>query len=432
MATSAELKQNILNGGYDQAFAKLYGADTATVAAQRVRYVDMIDHFEENFGTGRTVCLYSAPGRTEIGGNHTDHNNGVVIAAAVNLDIIAVVAKNDENVVRVISHGFGKIDDVNLRDLTPQPVEAEHSASLIRGVAAGIVKDGGKVGGFDCYTTSDVLGGSGLSSSAAFEVCMGAIFRGEYNDNDMKRFDQVKNAMISQYAENVFFGKPCGLMDQTASSVGGVVAIDFADPARPQVEQIPLDFAATGHALCILDSGAGHADLTAEYAAITAELGTVCRCFGKEVLREVPEEAFLADLPRVRVEAGDRAVLRAFHFYAENRRAGAQAQALKDGDFDAFLALVRDSGRSSALYLQNVVPTGQTAHQELLLAIALCERILNGKGAVRVHGGGFGGTVQAFVPADLLAEFQTRTEAVLGAGSCHVLSIRPAGGVRLA
>ena len=239
-------------------------------------------------------------------------------------------------------------------------------------------------------------------------------------------------AQIGQYAENVYFGKPCGLMDQTASSVGGVVAIDFADPARPQVEQIPLDFAATGHALCILDSGAGHADLTAEYAAITAELGAVCRCFGKEVLREVPEEAFLADLPRVRVAAGDRAVLRAFHCYAENRRAGAQAQALKDGDFDAFLALVRDSGRSSALYLQNVVPTGQTAHQELLLAIALCERILNGKGAVRVHGGGFGGTVQAFVPADLLAEFQTRTEAVLGAGSCHVLSIRPAGGVRLA
>ena len=319
MATSAELKQNILNGGYDQAFAKLYGADTATVAAQRVRYVDMIDHFEENFGTGRTVCLYSAPGRTEIGGNHTDHNNGVVIAAAVNLDIIAVVAKNDENVVRVISHGFGKIDDVNLRDLTPQPVEAEHSASLIRGVAAGIVKDGGKVGGFDCYTTSDVLGGSGLSSSAAFEVCMGAIFRGEYNDNDMKRFDQVKNAMISQYAENVFFGKPCGLMDQTACAVGKVITIDFKEVGHPVVREVPFDLAAKGFALCISDTKGSHADLTDDYAAVRREMESVAEFFGKKVLRDVDEETFLKAIPEVRKVTGDRAVVRAIHFYNPGR-----------------------------------------------------------------------------------------------------------------
>ena len=327
-----------------------------------------------------------------------------------------------------------KAEELNRRHIpiwVMEPLRGGRLARLSDGDAARLAVLGCPLqgAGLDAYVVSNVPGGSGLSSSAAFEVLVGAMLSGLFWPG---RCSPVEIAQIGQYAENVYFGKPCGLMDQTASSVGGVVAIDFADPARPQVEQIPLDFAATGHALCILDSGAGHADLTAEYAAITAELGAVCRCFGKEVLREVPEEAFLADLPRVRVAAGDRAVLRAFHCYAENRRAGAQAQALKDGDFDAFLALVRDSGRSSALYLQNVVPTGQTAHQELLLAIALCERILNGKGAVRVHGGGFGGTVQAFVPADLLAEFQTRTEAVLGAGSCHVLSIRPAGGVRLA
>ena len=389
----------------------------------------MLDRYAKTFGS-RPEALFSAPGRTELGGNHTDHQHGRVLAAAVDLDVLAAAAPNQSGMIRVQSEGYPLLV-VDLAELSPRPEEANTSAALIRGVAARLAALGCSLqgAGLDAYVVSNVPGGSGLSSSAAFEVLVGAMLSGLFWPG---RCSPVEIAQIGQYAENVYFGKPCGLMDQTASSVGGVVAIDFADPARPQVEQIPLDFAATGHALCILDSGAGHADLTAEYAAITDELGAVCRCFGKEVLREVPEEAFLADLPRVRVAAGDRAVLRAFHFYAENRRAGAQAQALKDGDFDAFLALVRDSGRSSALYLQNVVPTGQTAHQELLLAIALCERILNGKGAVRVHGGGFAGTVQAFVPADLLAEFQTRTEAVLGAGSCHVLSIRPAGGVRLA
>ena len=353
-----------------------------------------------------------------------------MLAAAVDLDVLAAASPNQSGMIRVQSEGYPLLV-VDLAELSPRPEEANTSAALIRGVAARLAALGCPLqgAGLDAYVVSNVPGGSGLSSSAAFEVLVGAMLSGLFWPG---RCSPVEIAQIGQHAENVYFGKPCGLMDQTASSVGGVVAIDFADPARPQVEQIPLDFAATGHALCILDSGAGHADLTAEYAAITDELRAVCRCFGREVLREVPEEAFLAELPRVRGAAGDRAALRAFHFYAENRRAGEQAQALKNGDFDAFLALVRDSGRSSALYLQNVVPTGQTAHQELLLTIALCERILNGRGAVRVHGGGFGGTAQAFVPVDLLAEFQARTEAVLGAGSCHVLSIRPAGGVRLA
>ena len=431
MATSAELKQNILNGGYDQAFAKLYGADTATVAAQRVRYVDMIDHFEENFGTGRTVCLYSAPGRTEIGGNHTDHNNGVVIAAAVNLDIIAVVAKNDENVVRVISHGFGKIDDVNLRDLTPQPVEAEHSASLIRGVAAGIVKDGGKVGGFDCYTTSNVLRGSGLSSSAAFEVCIGAILRGEYNNNDMEKFSQVKIAQIGQWAENVYFGKPCGLMDQMASSVGNIITIDFADKANPDVEPVQVDFSKAGLALCILDSGADHADLTGEYAAIPNECRAVAAVCGGEVLRDVPFETFLANIPACRKQCGDRAVLRAFHFYADNDRVPQQVAALREGDFDAFLQMVTASGNSSWEYLQNVIPAGYKEHQEVAVTIAAAKHYLGGKGAVRVHGGGFAGTVQAFVPVEMLADFKANMEKILGAGRCHVLNIRPEGGAVL-
>jgi galactokinase len=241
----------------------------------------------------------------------------------------------------------------------------------------------------------------------------------------------VELAQIGQYAENVFFGKPCGLMDQTASSVGGVVAIDFADTEHPVVEQISLDLTAHGYALCILDSGAGHADLTGEYAAITDELKTVCGYFGKEVLRDVPEDTFLAALPQVRQAAGDRAVLRALHVYDENRRAADEAQALREDDFDKFLSLVRQSGQSSALYLQNVVPLGQSAHQELLLTIALCERILAGRGAVRVHGGGFGGTAQAFVPLDLLDTFKAKTEAVLGQGSCHVVTIRPVGGVQI-
>ena len=429
MATSAELKQNILNGGYDQAFAKLYGADTATVAAQRVRYVDMIDHFEENFGTGRTVCLYSAPGRTEIGGNHTDHNNGVVIAAAVNLDIIAVVAKNDENVVRVISHGFGKIDDVNLRDLTPQPVEAEHSASLIRGVAAGIVKDGGKVGGFDCYTTSNVLRGSGLSSSAAFEVCIGAILRGEYNNNDMGKFSQVKIAQIGQYAENVFFGKPCGLMDQTACAVGGVITIDFKDPAHPIVGQTSIDLAKHKLAMCITDTKGSHADLTDDYAAIRREMESVAEQMGKKVLREVDEDAFYAAIPQLRKAVGDRAVVRAIHFYNDCRRAAQLCDAVREDDFETFLRLIIEGGHSSFEFNQNAYSIKNPQEQGVPLALAISQKVLNGRGAWRLQGGGFAGTIQAFVPLALLETYKNAIDAVFGAGSCHVLSVRNYGAV---
>jgi galactokinase len=421
------LEARLQAGTLDGQLLRLYGP--GRLEAARTRCSGVIANFTKVFGCPPDA-LFSAPGRTELGGNHTDHQHGRVLAAGIDLDILSAAAPNQSGMIRIQSEGYPLLV-VDLRDLTPRPEETNTSAALIRGVAARLAAMGCPLqgAGLDAYIVSDVPGGSGLSSSAAFEVLIGTML------NDLfwgGRCTPVELAQIGQYAENTFFGKPCGLMDQTASSVGGVVAIDFADTSRPVVEQISLDLHAAGYALCILDSGADHADLTEEYAAITDELRAVCRYFGKEVLREVPENAFMAALPEIRKTAGDRAALRAFHFYGENIRAADQAQALKSGNFPEFLRLVRESGHSSALYLQNVIPTGQTAHQELMLTLALCDRILSGQGAVRVHGGGFGGTAQAFVPLDLLDSFQLQTEAVLGIGSCHVLSIRPVGGVRLA
>lgn len=427
MANTIELKQQIAQGEYDAAFAKLYGADA--VQEQRKRYTDLIDEFEKKYGTNRTVRLYSAPGRTEIGGNHTDHNNGVVLAGSVNLDMVAVVSPNEENVIRVKSLGFDKIDDVDVTNLVPQPREAEHSASLIRGVAKGIVDAGGKVGGFDCYTTSDVLGGSGLSSSAAFEVCMGAIFRGEYNDNDMKRFDQVKNAMISQYAENVFFGKPCGLMDQTACAVGKVITIDFKEVGHPVVREVPFDLAAKGFALCISDTKGSHADLTDDYAAVRREMESVAEFFGKKVLRDVDEETFLKAIPEVRKVTGDRAVVRAIHFYNDSRRAGEIYEAIKADDFDRFLQLIIEGGHSSFEFNQNAYSIKNPKEQGVPVALALSQRVLNGRGAWRLQGGGFAGTIQAFVPVDLLDAYKAAIDGCFGEGSCHVLNIRNYGAV---
>ncbi len=418
---------NLLSGELDNMLIRLYGEDRLEDA--RARCAGVLAGFTKTF-SAMPEALFSAPGRTELGGNHTDHQHGRVLAAAVDLDILAAAAPNQSGMIRVQSEGYPLIV-VDLRELAPKSEEENTSAALIRGVAARLSAMGCPLrnAGLDAYVVSTVPGGSGLSSSAAFEVLIGTMLNELFWDG---RCTPVEIAQIGQYAENVFFGKPCGLMDQTASSVGGVVAIDFADTANPLVEQIELDLRQAGYALCILDSGAGHADLTAEYASITQELKAVCRFFGREVLREVPEDVFLAALPQVRKAAGDRAVLRAFHVYAENRRAADEARALREGDFGRFLDLVRQSGQSSALYLQNVVPTGQTVNQELLVTIALAERILAGRGAVRVHGGGFGGTAQAFVPLDLLAEFKATIESVLGKGSCHAVTIRPVGGARLA
>ena len=377
--------------------------------------------FFDTFGR-QAQYLFSAPGRTEIGGNHTDHQLGRVLAGAVSLETVAAVAENGENIIRVQSEGYPRCE-IALDDLSIRPEEFGSTAALIRGVAAGT----GLKKGFDAYVSSTVLPGSGLSSSAAFEVLLGVIA----NHLSGAGLNAVEIAQLGQRVENEYFGKPCGLMDQMASAVGGVITIDFADPAQPAVEHLDFDLAAQGHALCIIDSGADHADLTDEYAAIPREMKAVAAVFGKAVLREVCEADFMTRLNEVRRAAGDRAAMRALHFFAENRRVTEQVDALRAGDFEGFLRLVSESGRSSWLYLQNVVPTGATAHQELAMALALAQRLLKGRGACRVHGGGFAGTIQAFVPLELLDEFKNGMEAVLGVGSCHVLSIRPEGGILL-
>ncbi len=370
--------------------------------------------------------LFSAPGRTELGGNHTDHQLGRVLAGAVSVDTLAAVAPNGERVIRIQSEGY-PLCTVSLDELEIRPQEFGSTLSLIRGVAARITQMGHAVRGFDAFVTSRVLPGSGLSSSAAFEVLLGTVI----NSLDNCGLSAIEIAQIGQYAENDYFGKPCGLMDQMASSVGGIVTIDFADKDAPVVEPLHFDFASCGHALCIVNSGADHADLTDEYAAIPREMKAVCALFGKEHLREVDEDAFFARLREIRAAAGDRAAMRAMHFFADNRRVAQQVEALKANDFARFLELVSESGRSSWLYLQNVVPTGSTLHQELALSLALADRLLQGRGACRVHGGGFAGTIQAFVPLDLLDSFRSGMEAVLGEGSCQVLSIRPEGGILL-
>ena len=371
--------------------------------------------------------IFSAPGRTEICGNHTDHQHGAVLAAAVNLETVADVTLNGTDLIRVASEGYAPVE-IDLKDLSIHEEEKNSTAAIIRGVAAVFAKKGATLQGFDAKVRSTVLPGSGLSSSAAFEVLIGTILNNLFYDN---KCSAVEIAQIGQYAENVYFGKPCGLMDQTASSVGNMVFIDFADPKAPIVERINFDFAKAGHALCIIDSGADHADLTDEYAAIPGELKQLCAHFGKEVLRDIPEEDFFAAIPKLRHQVPDRAILRAIHFYQENKRVFRQAEALKAGDFDTFLNLTKESGRSSWMYLQNITPAGAVEQQAVAVALAMCDTLLAGRGAYRVHGGGFAGTVQAFVPTDMLDSFKSGIEAVLGEGSCHVLQIRPEGGIRV-
>ncbi len=371
------------------------------------------------------VMVFSAPGRTELSGNHTDHQHGRVLAAAVNLEMLAQVSANERNTLCVCSEGFGTTE-IDLNDLAMRKSEKNSTAALVRGIAAKFTQNGAALFGLDISVTSSVLPGSGLSSSAAFEVLIGTILNHIFCGG---RFSPVEIAQIGQWAENTYFGKPCGLMDQTASSVGGIISIDFADPANPMVEKLDFDFSTCGHTLCIIDSGADHADLTEEYAAITREMKSVAAMFDKEVLRDVNKNEFYSRLPELRTSCGSRAVLRAMHFFEENERVRLQVRAIKNDDFSAFLNYVTESGRSSWMLLQNVIPTGSTAHQEVAFALTLAERLLNGRGAVRVHGGGFAGTIQAFVPNDLLPHFKSEIEHVLGEGSCHVLSIRQQGGI---
>ncbi len=423
MTAAATMTEKIRSGGYDEAFARLYGADQ--VEAQRERYAQAVAGFATTYGEdGAPLMLFSAPGRTEIGGNHTDHNHGRVLAGSVNLDVIAV-ARPVPGGVRVRSEGY-PMDVVSLDRLEPVEEEKNRSASLIRGTAARFRQLGYEIGGFDAYTTSNVLKGSGLSSSAAFEVLIGVIFNHLFNGG---RVDAVEIAQIAQYAENAFFGKPCGLMDQMASSVGNIITIDFADTEHPVIERVDFDFSQTGHALCIVDVGGNHADLTHEYAAVPAEMKAVARSLGVEYLRQTDMATLLAHIPALRKEHGDRAVLRAIHFLRDNERVPRQVAALRAGDFEQFKQLVIASGHSSFEYLQNVYAACAVEEQGMSLALALAQGVLDGCGAWRVHGGGFGGTTQNFVPLDKLEEFRTVMESVFGAGSCHVLSIRPCGGV---
>ena len=384
-------------------------------------YEELKRGFALQFGR-KPDFVFSAPGRTELSGNHTDHQHGCVMAAAVNREALAAVAENGTQTVRLLSQGYGLLE-IDLTDMEIHESEINTTAALIRGVASQFQQYG--LRGFDAYVTSTVLSGSGLSSSAAFEVLVGTIFNHLLNGGK----SAIEIAQIGQYAENVYFGKPCGLMDQMASSVGNIIAIDFADPAHPVVTPMAFDFSGSGYSLCVIDSGAGHEDLTDEYAAITRELKQVCGCFGKEFLRDVDENTFYSKLAEVRKTCGDRAVLRAIHVFEENGRVAMQKKALENNDFDTFLRHVKESGVSSWRFLQNVVPSGWKEHQEVALALALAEKLLAGKGACRVHGGGFAGTIQAFVPNEMLEEFRTGVENVLGEGSCHVMSIRKEGGV---
>ncbi len=426
------LTQDLTTGHYAKTLAHLYCCPEEATNLHASRFCAVLDGLCATFGAHESAALFSAPGRTEIGGNHTDHQNGCVLAGSVNIDMIAAVAANDCDMLRVQSEGYD-LCEIPLADLAIKKEEENTSASILRGTCAAFAARGAALSGLDVYISSNVPKGSGVSSSAAFETMIGTILNELFlgKEGSPEKVTALEIAQIGQWAENVYFGKPCGLMDQTASSVGNIITIDFADKNAPVVTPVHVDFAKAGLALCILDSGADHADLTDEYAAVPTECRAVAAVCGAEVLREVPFDTFVANVPACRKACGDRAVLRAFHFYADNARVGKQVAALQNGDFDTFLALVNESGESSWQLLQNVTPAGYKENQDVAIAITVAKEALGGKGAVRVHGGGFAGTIQAFVPLALLDTFRAKTEAVLGEGKCHVLSIRPVGGYKL-
>lgn len=406
----------------DCQFKKMTGSDD--VSAEKKRWVEFLEKFEfEN----EDLHLLSVSGRTEIGGNHTDHQRGCVLAASLSLDTIAAAGKLSQMKAAVQSEGF-EIKPVDLTDLCVHPDEKETSEALIRGVAAGFVKRGYQIGGLEAVMHSQVLKGSGMSSSASFEVMIGLIFSVLYNEGKVAKEELAK---IAQEAENVYFGKPCGLMDQMACAMGGAVAIDFKELHQPVLNQIDFDLHKQGYALCLVDTGGSHADLSDEYGKMPQEMKEAAALLGVQVLSETTKEAFYKKLPEMRGRISDRSLLRAMHYFDETDRAQKEALALKENRFQDFLGLVNESGRSSFMYLQNVVLFSDSQHQPLALALALSEQLLKGKGAWRVHGGGLAGTIQAFVPYAFLQEYQTRMEACFGKGSCHVLSIRPEGAFQL-
>lgn len=425
MKKAGEIRDYISSGKMDERLLDIY-ADEQVVEYNRNRYVKAIEKFEELYGD-REVMICSAPGRSEVGGNHTDHQRGQVLACGLNLDAIAVVTPESDGIIRILSDDFD-LDDIDINHLSKEEVKDGSSEALVAGVASKLKEDGYNIGGFSAFITSDVLMGAGMSSSAAFEVLIGVIFSHLYNDG---KIDAVYNAQVAQYAENVYFGKPCGLMDQMASSVGSLVNIDFKDVKNPVVKKVNVDFDAFNHSLCIVDTKGSHADLTPEYAAIPAEMKSVAALFGKEVLREVPEEEFYNNLSMVREKVGDRAAIRAIHFYNDHSICGKEVKALEAGDFELFKSLIKESGNSSFKYLQNVYPVCDLKSQGVAICLALSDRILGSHGVCRVHGGGFAGTIQAFVENGYVAEYKKEIEKYFGDGSCHVLKVRKYGGIKV-
>jgi Galactokinase len=419
-------KELLINGEFDGIFKAIYGEDE--IDFQHKRYLEAIDNFCKLYGNDRDIALFSVPGRSEISGNHTDHNHGCVIAASVNLDIIAVAAVSDTNVIRIKSAGFDE-DIVDLADIKPDELYFFTSRAVIAGMCGGFDNRGFNYGGFDAYTTSNVLKGSGLSSSAAFEVMVGNILNHFYNDG---KIDAPEIAKISQYSENVYFGKPCGLMDQTACAVGGFVTIDFNDPTKPIIEKLDFDMTAQGYSLCIVDTGGNHADLNDDYASIPSEMKKIASYYGQEHLRGLTYTDIMSRISEFRGNVSDRAILRSLHFIEENDRVAVQVEALKNGDLDKFLDGVTASGNSSYKKLQNIFTVKNVEEQGLSLALAIAENVLGDKEtACRVHGGGFAGTIQAFMPNEIVAEFTEAMNSVFGDGACIKLNIRPYGAIKI-
>lgn len=425
MRETEDILVEVKAGKQDERLKKIY-VDESMLSYQRERYQKAVEKFEELYGAGEAE-IYSAPGRSEVGGNHTDHQHGEVLAASINLDAIGIVRKKEEPVIELLSEGYEKIT-VDLSDLEKREEEEGTSVGIIRGMAYGLKQNGHEIGGFQAYVTSDVLNGAGMSSSAAFETLVGTIISGLYNNMEIS---PVEIAQVAQYAENVFFGKPCGLMDQMACSVGGLIHIDFKDPKNPVVEKVEVDFGAYEHSLCITDTKGSHADLTDDYAQIPQEMKKVAEFFGKEFLREVDEKDFYKNIAKLQKECGDRAVLRSLHFFEEEKRVEQEVAALKNGNFSEFLQSVKSSGNSSFNYLQNVYTNKDVQNQGVSIGLAVSESILGNHGVSRVHGGGFAGTIQAFVENGFVENYREMLDSVFGEGSCHVLKVRPFGGIKV-
>lgn len=419
----ASAVEAIRQGMYDETLKKLYPRYSSDPEKYKSRMEGLLKAYTEHFTDPDDIHLFSAPGRIEVGGNHTDHQHGNVLAAAIDRDMIAAAALNGTEKIRVFSIGFGGLE-IDLNDLEPHDDEKETTASLVRGVTAEIKKAGFPVKGFDVCITSDVPGGSGISSSAAFEVLYGEVLNGLFCEG---KHSPVTLAKIGQYAEQHYFGKPSGLMDQTASAVGGFVAIDFKDTSNPVIRPISTEELGRQYVIFVIDTGSAHADLSNVYAGIPIEMRKVAAYFGKEVLREVDESTFWAEIGKIRKQTGDRAVLRAIHFFEENQRAIDEASALEQGKIDEFLRIAKESGFSSFVHLQNVIISGQKEHQDVAFALAVAEKALKGRGAFRVHGGGFAGTILAIVPVENSESFKQEVEAQLFPGACTLMSIRPVG-----